>query len=346
MFRSDTDYERAVYLYKYLSSGEYFKHKKDLGDIYEIESDGVDLKFFNIVKARRTGKFYMGKEILLLNVTTCDYVNFEGKSKYSMIMSLEKLFLIVLQGFELKSFNEEFQENWSIMGKKYKRKLVHNQLVPAETDTQHIQRAKIIYDQCKKMYKGLFNNFVYYFVGDDPQMDKPLNFIGYYYYLARCLNDISNHPWRLKSAMKKLEGYFGSHAQSIDEKYQEYLDIASCVGVETRAEYVTCNYNSLEEIQKNIRSRIYVFYEVIKYFFKNGRLFKDVDHKNINKRSYNIRVMYSALGGKVCLKEGEYNDVIAYFTALRAEQGDLPLLINVIYEPALEVLRKRFDNAV
>jgi hypothetical protein len=177
-------------------------------------------------------------------------------------------------------------------------------------------------------------------------MIKPLGFEGYYYYLARCLSDIADWPWRREYNMQLLETFFGSHAQSIDEKYQEYLDIASCLGVQARIEDAPCNYNSLEEIQKSIKSRIYVFYEVAKYFFKNGHQFKDIDHKGISKRSYNIRMIYSALGGKLCLKDDEKDDVIAYFTALRAEQGDLPMLINVVYEPALEVIRKRFDKAV
>jgi hypothetical protein len=177
-------------------------------------------------------------------------------------------------------------------------------------------------------------------------MIKPLGFEGYYYYLARCLSDIAGRLWRRKDNMRLLETFFGSHAQSIDEKYQEYLDIATCLGVTARIEDVPCKYNSLEEIQKDIKSRIHTFYEVAKYFFKNGRQFKDIDHQKIDKRSYNIRMIYSALGGKVCLRAEEKEDVIAYFTAIRAEQGDLPMLINVTYEPALDVIRKRFDKAV
>jgi hypothetical protein len=43
------------------------------------------------------------------------------------------------------------------------------------------------------------------------------------------------------------------------------------------------------------------------------------------------------------MKKGEEKDMIAYFTALRCTQDDLPLLINTENESALDVLRKRFD---
>ena len=69
--------------------------------------------------------------------------------------------------------------------------------------------------------------------------------------------------------------------------------------------------------------------------------------KNIKKRNYNVRVAYSALGGNVCMKPKEGNDVIAYFTALRASLADLPMLIgdNVTFEPAIKIRNERFDKA-
>lgn len=350
MFRKHTDYEKTVHIYNYLSEAKSCKYTKDLGDIYQIESDAVSLKLYDMVKARRTGKTYAGKEILLLNVTPYAYVNLEGTCKFSAMATLERYFNIVLFGFEVNSFNEEIKSSWGILKRKTKRRgnYTNGIYTPnySETETVYNLRAKETYAQCKKMSEGIFSNFVYFFIGDDHQMVKPIDFTGYYYYLARCLCEITGRTWNREYGMKKLETFFGSHAKSIDEKYQEYLDIANTLGVKTKIEDVTCNYNSLEEIQKSVKSRIYIFYEVAKYFFKNGRQFKDIDHKSIKKRSCDIRVIYSALGGNLCMKENEVNDPIAYFTALRATKDDLPLLINVTYEPALEVLRKRFDKAV
>jgi hypothetical protein len=349
MFRDHTDYERITHIYNYLFSSRPCKHEKDLGDIYQIESDGTDLKFFDMVKARRTGKTYAGKEILLLNVTPYGYVNLEGTCKFTLMSALEQYVHIVLFGFEIKSFDEEMRSNWGILTRKRKRRgnYVNGTYKPnyLETEDEWMHRAKETYAMCKKISKGLFHNFVYYFVGDDHQMVKPVDFTGYYYYLARCLNDVSGRSWRRVDNMMTLETFFGSNAKGIDEKYQEYLDVANILGVEAKIGDVTCNYNSLEEIQTNVKSRIYVFYEVAKYFFKNGRQFKDVDHKNIKKRCYNIRMIYSALGGNLCMKEDEEGDLIAYFTALRISLEELPLLINTPCNPAYDVLKKRFSIA-
>ena len=91
------------------------------------------------------------------------------------------------------------------------------------------------------------------------------------------------------------------------------------------------------------KSRVYVYLEVVKYFFKNGMKFSDEDIKNIMDRTYNIRCIYSALGGKYCMKKSEEKDMIAYFTALRCTKDDLPLLINTENESAKNVLFRRFD---
>ena len=310
----------------------------------------MSLKFFDMVKARRTGKYYKGKEIILLNVTPYAYVNLEGVCKFTLMASLEKYFREVLFGFEVKSLNEEIKSNYGILTRKTHRRgnFTNGKYDPnyMETETAYNIRVKETYAQCKKMSEGLFNNFVYFFIGDDHQMVKPIDFTGYYYYLALCLCEITGRWWYREFGMKKLETFFGSHAKGIDEKYQEYLEIANTLEIKAYIGGVTCNYNSLEEIQKSVKSRIYVFYEVAKYFFKNNREFKDIDHKGIKKRSYNIRIIYSALGGHLCMKENEMNDPITYFTALKATKEDLPMLINVAYEPALEVIRKRFDNAI
>ena len=350
MFRDQTDYDRALCIYKFMAASEPFKHEKELGDIYQIESDGKDLRFYDMVKIRRTGKYYAGKEILLLNISLYGYVNLEGVCKFQIQNTLDRYFERVLFGFKIDSYREEMRSNWSILSQRFSRrgKMINGNWVrkPLENEKEWHKRAEETYYICKQMSKGLFDNFVYYFIGDDPQMVKPIDFTGYYYYLARCLSDVCGRSWRIVDNMSRLEVFFGSHAKGIDERYQEYVDMANILGVPSKIEDVTCNYNSLEEIQKSVRSRIYVFYEVAKYFFKNGRKFKDIDHKNIKKRSYNIRMIYSALGGNICMKPDEGDDLIAYFTALRVTQADLPMLINVIYEPAMEVLRKRFDKAV
>ena len=71
--------------------------------------------------------------------------------------------------------------------------------------------------------------------------------------------------------------------------------------------------------------------------------FSDEDNDDIKQRSASIRTAYSALGGKYCLKRGEENEMIAYFTALRCTKEDLPLLIDVTNNIAVEVLQRRFN---
>jgi hypothetical protein len=155
---------------------------------------------------------------------------------------------------------------------------------------------------------------------------------------------MSNRRYAILDRYKqRLETYFGSDVLDIHDKYNEYLEIVNTLGVQAKIEDNGCRYNSLEEIQKNERSRIYAYLEVIKYFFKNGMKFSDEDTKNIKDRTYNIRNIYSALGGKYCVKKGEEKDMIAYFTSLRCTRDDLPLLINTENEFAMDVLRRRFD---
>lgn len=350
MFRQITEYERMDRVHRFMSSAESFKYKKDLGDIYEMESNSVHLKYFDMVKVRRTGKIYAGKEILLLNVTPYCYVNLEGLCKFNMISTLDLILQDVLFGFELgKNIANELAHNHSsILQKysKYNRSTHTNEDIESEADWK--VRSKTMFANMKQMSLGLHNNFNYFFIGNDPQMVKPIDFTGYYFYLARCLNDFakSDKYWNPGRFKRNLEYFFGSHATSIDKKYQEYIDMANILGVEKRIEDITCDYNTLEEIQSNVKSRIYIFYEVAKYFFKNGRQFKDEDHKNIKKRSYNIRMIYSALGGKICLNDKEKKDPIAYFTAIRANKEDIRMLMDVTNEHALEVLQIRFDNCI
>lgn len=350
MFRQITEYERMDRIHKFMSSAESFKYKKDLGDIYEIESNKTDLKYFDMVKVRRTSKIFAGKEILLLNVTPYCYVNLEGLCKFNMISTLENSLQGILFGYELEEdlYSEIDKSRSSILQRysKYNRSTCC--CINTESEADWKVRSKAMFANMKQMSLGLHNNYKYFFIGDDPQMVKPINFTGYYFYLARCLNDFAKNKWYWNKTHYKtiLEYFFGSDASGIDEKYQEYLDMANILGVEKRIEDVSCDYSTLEEIQKAVKSRIYIFYEVAKYFFKNGRQFKDEDHKNISKRSYNIRMIYSALGGRICLKAEEKCDIIAYFTALRATKEDLPMLMNVTNESALEVIQNRFDRSI
>lgn len=324
-----------------------FKHNRDIGGIYEVESDGTDLKFFDMVKVRKTGKYVQGKEILLINVTPYGYVNFEGRSKFSCMMGLEALFKDVLFGYKVEPFDVE--KDRCFLAMKYSRRYINGSHTPLETEDQHIARAYPIYTEFLKMSKGLLNKYTYFFVGDDHQMVKPLNFKGYYYFLAMCLHELTGRTWRLEERKNILESFFGSHAQNIDDKREEYLEAAECLGVEAKIEDAPCEYNSLEEIQKKVRSRIYLYFEVIKYFFKNGCKFTDSDHKGIDNRSYNVRTIYSALGGKICLKPEEEadDDIIAYFTALRVDKEYLPILLHdTTNESVKNVLIKRFESGV
>jgi hypothetical protein len=343
MFRQRTEYERIALMYDFMTSGKYFSYKKDLGNIFEVSSDSINLKFLNIVKVRRTRKYINGKEILLLNVTPCGYVNLEGKNKFNIITVLQRLFDQILFGFEVGTYNEEVDGS-NILNRNSKYHIGRNEYTESEEEWR--KRSNRMYDHIKEMSKGLLNKFAFFFVGDDTQMVKPLDFNGYLYFLARCVNDIESMSCRLYTMDKykqRLEIYFGSDVLDIHDKYKEYLEIANTLGVQAKIEDNGCCYNSLEEIQKNEKSRIYAYLEVVKYFFKNGMKFSDDDIKNINSRTYNIRSIYSALGGKPCIKNGEEKEMIAYFTALRCTQDDLPLLINTENEIAMDVLRRRFD---
>lgn len=349
MFRQQTEYERSLLLYKFLTENISFKHKKDLGDIYEIESNGKDLKFFDFVKMRKTGIFYKCKEIVLLNVTNYSYINFEGISKFTMTSGLEYLFFQLLFGFEVKSYDEELKDSArTILARK--EKYSHGVVTPLETHVEWEVRASHIWRTVNDMGKGLINDYLFFFVSNDPHMVRPYNIDGYLYFLARCLSDMEkfgSRRWYGDRYKRYLEFFFGNDAIDINEKYHEYTEIADSIGVHFNVEDIACPYNSLEEIQSNIKSRIYIFYEVAKYFFKNGRQFSEKDINDINKRSYNIRCIYSALGGKYCLQKGEEKDMIAYFTALRCTLGDLPMLLNAtdVNELASQVINKRFENS-
>jgi hypothetical protein len=341
MFRKTTEYERACAIYKYLSVGESFDLNRDLGDIYQISSDGVDLKFYDMVKVRRTNKLYRDREIILLNVTPYGYVNLEGRSKWNLMQEFEYLFTQILFGFKVDTYKNEAQNNrWSILARKYKG--YGQRLIYRETDTEYEIRSKSLYDKCLEISRGLWGKYEIFFIGDDHQMVKPLDFTGYFYYLARCLNNVEHTSYCFDMHRTTLEFFFGSDHVDINERYHSYIEIANILGVTSKINAIPCRYNSLEQIQNEVKSRIYIFYEVAKYFFKNNREFSEEDHKNILKRSYNIRAIYSALGGKYCMKKNEEKKMIAYFTALRCTKDDLPLLMNT-NDAAMEVLKKRFD---
>ena len=341
MFSQRTEYERAVLIYNFMTSGSSFQHKKDLGNVYELSSDGTDLKFFDTVKVRRTNKSIRGKEIILLNLTPYGYVNLEGLNKFNMVSGLEHLFNQNLFGFEVKSLAEEATFH-NILTRKQKYQLGSVNYI--ETEAEWKKRTSATYNLVKDMSKGFLNKFAFFFVSNDPQMIKPLDFTGYLFFLARSLNDIERSMvYCVERLQERLEMFFGSDVTDIQDKYKEYLEIANILGVQLKTEDIDCRYNSLEEIQKNEKSRIYAYLEVVKYFFKNGMKFSDEDIKNIKDRTYNIRSIYSALGGKYCMKKGEEKDMIAYFTALRCTKDDLPLLINTENESAKNVLFRRFD---
>lgn len=340
MFRKMTEYERACAIHKYLSAGESFDLNRDLGDIYQISSNGVDLKFYDMIKIHRTNKTYKSKEIILLNVTPYGYINFEGRSKWNLMQEFEYLLTQILFGFKVDSYNAETQGRWNIMSRKSKG--YGQRLTYQESDIDYEIRSKTLYDKCLEISKGLWGKYEIFFVGEDHQMVKPLNFTGYFYYLARCLNDIEQVSYYSDMHRTNLEFFFGSDQVDINERYQSYMKIANILGVTSKISDIPCRFNSLEQIQNEVKSRIYIFHEVAKYFFKNGREFSEEDHKNILKRSYNIRAIYSALGGKYCMKKNEEKHMIAYFTALRCSKDDLPLLMNT-NDAAMEVLKKRFD---
>jgi hypothetical protein len=131
------------------------------------------------------------------------------------------------------------------------------------------------------MSKGFLNKFAFFFVSNDPQMIKPLDFTGYLFFLARSLNDIERSMvYCVERLQERLEMFFGSDVTDIQDKYKEYLEIANILGVQLKTEDIDCRYNSLEEIQKNEKSRIYAYLEVVKYFFKNGMKFSDDDNVN------------------------------------------------------------------
>lgn len=340
MFRKITEYERACHIYKYLTTGESFDLNRDLGDIYQMSSNGTDLKFYDMVKIRKTGKAYHGKQILLFNVTQYCYVNLEGRSKWQLIQELERLFGEIFFGFKYGSYENKSDNRWNILSRK--TKYHGGKAVPTESEQDHKKRTRSIYDKCVEMSKGLRKNYELFFVGDDHQLVKPLNFTGYFDYLARCLNDIEMFSYCRDRDRDKLELFFGSDAIDINERYHNYVEVADILGVQTKMGDIICRFNTLEQIQKEVKSRCYIFHEVAKYFFKNGREFSEEDHKNILNRSYNIRAIYSALGGKYCMKTNEEKHMIAYFTALRCTKDDLPLLMNT-NDAAMDVLRKRFD---
>lgn len=340
MFRKMTEYERAYAIYKYLSAGESFDLNRDLGDIYQVSSNGVDLKFYDMVKVRRTNKTYQGKEIILFNVTPYGYINLEGRSKWNLMQELEYLFGQVLFGFKINSYNDEAQGRWSILVRKSKG--YGQRLAYQESEEEYEARSKDLYNKCLEMSKGLWGKYEIFFVGDDHQMFKPLDFTGYFYYLARCLNDVEQVSYYSDANRANLEFFFGGDHIDINERYHKYVEIADILGVKSKIEAVPCRFNSLEQIHNEVKSRIYIFHEVTKYFFKNGRKFSEQDHKDILKRSYNIRAIYSALGGKYSMKKNEEKKMIAYFTALRCTKDDLPLLMNT-NDAAMEVLKKRFD---
>jgi hypothetical protein len=340
IFRKMTEYERACHIHKYLTTGESFNLNRDLGDVYQTSSNGTDLKFYDMIKLRKTGKTYRGKPILLLNVTQYCYVNLEGRSKWNLMQELNYLFEKILFGFNLNTYNEEMRGRWSLLSRKvkgYGQKITYR-----ESIAEHEARTRDIYNISLGMSKGLWDNYELFFIGDDYQMVKPLDFTGYFYYLARCLNDVEQVSYYSDENRKKLELFFGSDRIDINERYHSYVEIADILGVQTKMGDITCRFNSLEQIQNEVKSRIYIFHEVAKYFFKNGREFSDEDHKDIMNRSYDIRTIYSSLGGKYCMKKNEEKYMIAYFTALRCTKDDLPLLMNT-NDAAMDVLRKRFD---
>ena len=341
MFRKMTEYERAYHIHKFLTTGEPFNLNRDLGDIYQISSDGKDLKFYDMVKLRKTGKYYKGKEIILLNVTPYGYVNLEGRSKWNLMQEFEYLFEQLFFGFKIKTYKEEVHNRYSILSRK--SSFQHGKIVPIEREEEHKIRSNALYNNCVKMALGVFNKYELFFIGDDHQMVKPIDYTGYFYYLARCLNDVETHHYRDLLHKNRLELFFGCDAVDFNERYHTYTEIAEIIEVQTKMRDVSSRFYSLKYIQSDVKSRIYIFHEVAKYFFKNGRQFSEQDHKDIKKLSYNIRMIYSALGGKFCMKKNEYKKNIAYFTAIRCSKDDLPLLINTTNEAAMGVLMKRFD---
>jgi len=350
MFRGETEYLRALMIYKFLTKGEQFKHKKDIGDVYELSSNGNDLRFFDMVKIRKTGKMFRGREILLLNVSPYAYVNLEGTCRFTAMRDLDSLFQEILYGFECQSMEVEENKYHNVLRRKTKHRRHYNQHDSeanyCESKEAWMKRKTEIYANSLEMSKGLLGQFEFFFVGDDYQMIKPLDFTGYLYGLARCLSDLDSKHWYTERAIHTHEVYFGTDRIDINERFHDYVEMANILGVNAKTDDIPCDFKSLEEIKKKVKSRIYIFLAVTKYFFKRGRMFSNADHKNINKMNYTFRSIYSALGGPCCIHKGEEDEMIAYFTAIRCSRDDLPLIINTNNKFAKNVMSKRFDLSI
>jgi hypothetical protein len=260
MFYKNTGWERVKLIYDFFISGKKVQYHIDLGDIYELSSDGTNLMFFDKVKVHRTGKTYEGKEILLYNVTPYNFTNLEESCKTQCMSNLEDAISEIMVGFSLTEDDGTSIfvdiEDKGILRRKNHSKWTGNQNVKIYDETIPVWRKRIEKDRplIEEMSKGLMDRYHLYFVADDPFMVRPLSFTGYPHYLAFCLNMVARSGWWKSRYEKRLVSFFGSDHPSIEENYQHYKAVGAILGVPESMHDVESNYCSLKEIQDNIRS--------------------------------------------------------------------------------------------
>jgi hypothetical protein len=337
--------DRQNLLYSYLKDAAVFKSNKDMGDIYEISSNGTDLMFFDMVKMRRTYRFYKGKEIWIINVTPYNHTNLLGQCKTNSMQQSNHMLMELLMGYEVNP-EVDFRSSFGAFARKSKYEFTssgHREIVYTETEDEWSARTDVIKADYIEQSKGMLDKVHFFFVGDDHTMSRPLNFLGYCYYLTYILSLTVSYRFWGKYYKNILAKVFGEDRTEVSERLNDYQEIAKILGVDDTISDIACSYKSLADIQKNVKTRPYIFYEVCKYFFSKGMKFSDQDDLKIMDRSIHIRTVYAALGGKYCLKRSESETIIAYFTAQRATKEELPLLMDIGSEEINAILQKRFS---